>query len=404
MTKETINCPKCNATIDLTEALQERVEAQANARFTSKIAELKTREAELLTQSAKIARQKEDLDLAIKKKLKEERDAQKEILRNELKAEIGLESEDLKAQLKELSQSADGLRIQELKLRRDLRVAKEKEQNQDLEFERRLDDAKKVITDDAIKKTTLEFQQKETEKEKIIDELKNQLIDMRRKVEQGSQQAQGEANEEIILEEITRCFSNDEISKIPTGNRGGDILQLIKTHTGKTCGSILWELKKTKAWNYGWIKKLKDDVRESGSSIGIIITDAFPKGEKNYCQIEGVWVVSSEVYIGIATAIRNGIVELSFKELAIAGQKDKAALLYEYLTGSAFRRRIEVIVESFTEMKVSLENEKRALQKIWKTREQQIETVLTNTAQMCGEMQGVVGISALSVPSLELPE
>ena len=62
----------------------------------------------------------------------------------------------------------------------------------------------------------------------------------------------------------------------------------------------------------------------------------------------------------------------------------------------------EAIVEGFTTMKSDLDAEKRAMMKIWSTREKQIEKVITNTTAMYGSIKGIGGKAIGSVPSLEL--
>jgi hypothetical protein len=44
-------------------------------------------------------------------------------------------------------------------------------------------------------------------------------------------------------------------------------------------------------------------------------------------------------------------------------------LLYDYLTSNTFRMQVEAIVEGFSQMKVALDSQKLAMQRIWKERE-----------------------------------
>ncbi|MDO9399666.1 MAG: DUF2130 domain-containing protein, partial [bacterium] len=82
---------------------------------------------------------------------------------------------------------------------------------------------------------------------------------------------------------------------------------------------------------------------------------------------------------------------------------DKMDILYDFLTSITFRMQIESIVEVFTSMKIALDGEKRAMQRIWKEREKQIEKVVTNTIDMYGSIRGIAGNAILSVKALELP-
>ena len=78
-------------------------------------------------------------------------------------------------------------------------------------------------------------------------------------------------------------------------------------------------------------------------------------------------------------------------------------LLYTYLTSNEFRMHVEAIVESFSQMKEDLEKEKRAMQRIWKQREKQLEKVIESTTSMYGAIKGIAGNAIGHVKALELP-
>ena len=78
------------------------------------------------------------------------------------------------------------------------------------------------------------------------------------------------------------------------------------------------------------------------------------------------------------------------------------SLLYDYLTGNAFRMQVEAIVEGFSQMKTDLDTEKRSMQRIWKQREKQIEKVISNTIDMYGSVKGIAGSAIQTVKALEL--
>lgn len=83
---------------------------------------------------------------------------------------------------------------------------------------------------------------------------------------------------------------------------------------------------------------------------------------------------------------------------------DKMHMLYDFLTSNTFRMQVEAIVEGFSCMKNDLEKEKRAMQRIWKEREKQIDKVITNTIDMYGSIKGIAGNAIQPVQALELPE
>ena len=63
-----------------------------------------------------------------------------------------------------------------------------------------------------------------------------------------------------------------------------------------------------------------------------------------------------------------------------------------------------VLNTPFTSMKIALDGEKRAMQRIWKEREKQIDKVVTNTIDMYGSIKGIAGNAIQSVKALELNE
>jgi len=84
-------------------------------------------------------------------------------------------------------------------------------------------------------------------------------------------------------------------------------------------------------------------------------------------------------------------------------KKGKAELLYDYLTGSEFRNRVEAILESFVAMRDDLDKERRAMEKLWSKREKQIEKVVLSLSGMHGDLEGIAEKTLPVVKALELP-
>jgi hypothetical protein len=87
---------------------------------------------------------------------------------------------------------------------------------------------------------------------------------------------------------------------------------------------------------------------------------------------------------------------------SMTGKDEKMATLYEYLTSHQFRQRVEAIVETFQSMRTDLNKEKEAMRRLWAKREKEIDRITDNTIGMYGDMQGLIGSSMPSLPSLEL--
>jgi hypothetical protein len=73
------------------------------------------------------------------------------------------------------------------------------------------------------------------------------------------------------------------------------------------------------------------------------------------------------------------------------------------LKGPRFRRRVEAIVEHFSEMQADLNREKKAMTRLWAKREAQIQGVIKSTVGMYGELEGIAGRALQEIDGLELP-
>jgi len=127
-----------------------------------------------------------------------------------------------------------------------------------------------------------------------------------------------------------------------------------------------------------------------------------PKEVDNLGVMNGVWVTTYKLVIGLATALRQNLIEVNFAKAASVGKSEKMEALYQYLSGPEFRQKVEAIVETFTLMQQQLEKEKRAMTKIWKEREKQIQRITVNTVEMYGDVRGIIGASLPEIKTLEL--
>lgn len=288
-----------------------------------------------------------------------------------------------------------------LKRERDL---DDRERTIKLETERTLAKERKKVWDEASVKALEEHQLKDREKDEQLKDMRKQIEELKRKAEQGSQQAQGEALE-LELEELLRStFRSDDVEPVSKGIKGGDVIQHVKSSSGGNCGSILWEAKHTKAWSESWLVKLKDNQRQSKYDLAVIVTSVLPKGTNRFGILDGIWVTDFQSVIGLATALRVNLMEAYQARNALVGKGEKMELLYKYLSGSEFRQRVEPIVESFVSMKDDLDTEKRAMEKAWSKREKQIQRVIQSTAGMYGDLQGIIGASLPEIKTFQLPE
>jgi hypothetical protein len=121
--------------------------------------------------------------------------------------------------------------------------------------------------------------------------------------------------------------------------------------------------------------------------------------------VDGIWVCSLEEFKGSAALLRESLIRVHQAMQREENKADKMSLLYHYLTGNEFQMQLRAIVDGFMQMQNELDKEKRSLMAAWKRRQKLIDSVLANTTEMYGALQGIAGGSALpTIDVLELPE
>lgn len=249
-----------------------------------------------------------------------------------------------------------------------------------------------------------EHRLKDHEKEKVIQDLKVALENANRRAQQGSQQLQGEVQELDIESILKEQFPHDDIMPVPKGIRGADALQIVKMPSGTVCGSILWESKRTKSWSEAWIKKLKDDQREAKADVAVIISEILPKDLPNSGYRDRVWIGDYSALRLLSVALRASLVGIASAKLVSDNKDEISDLLFRYVTGSEFRQKVEAMVDTYKDMRDTIDREKRASIARWSKQEKQIEKVIAITAGTYGDLRGLIGSSMQSIPALEAGE
>ncbi|HMG66486.1 MAG TPA: DUF2130 domain-containing protein, partial [Chitinophagaceae bacterium] len=249
-----------------------------------------------------------------------------------------------------------------------------------------------------------EFQLRMKEMEEKLDAQKKLAEEMQRKAEQGSMQLQGEV-QEMALEEMLRiAFPFDLISEVGKGVRGADCIQAVRNNFGQECGKIIYESKRTNAFSNDWIEKLKADMRSQGAEIAVIVTKTMPKDMDCFGTRDGVWVCRYTEVRALAAVLRDGVVRVFNAAKNQENNGDKMHLLYGYLTSNEFAEQWKAIREGFVSMKNSIQKERDTMERLWKSREKQLEKVLLNAAHVRGSIEGISGMDSVDLNLLESGE
>lgn len=272
----------------------------------------------------------------------------------------------------------------------------------EIDIARRIDQERQKIADKMLEEAEERHRLKDAEKDKKLADAMRQMEEMRRRMEQGSQQTQGEVLELEMEARLKDEFPFDDIEPVEKGRKGGDVIHIVKTQTGRPCGKILWETKRTKDWNSAWLQKVKDDQCDARADLGVIVSEALPKGFHHFREMDGVWVTDIPSALPLALALRLALIKEERARQTQIGKEGKMEIVYGYLTGVEFRNRVQAIMEGFINMKQELDAEKRSTEKLWARREKNIEKVVRNIAGMHGELESMAG-TLPAIKLLELP-
>lgn len=424
MSDTTLKCPNCGHAFPLTDALAAQLRGEVEAalleQHRAQIHELAQRAALAEAREVESRRRALELEQAqtiaierarieVEARVRAETDERlQQLLAQETqraRSEADLRLKQVEAQLADSRAQLQAAQAAELKLRQQAEAIVAREQQLDLEVARKLDEKRRDWEAQVRQLAADEQQLKLREKDKTIEDLKRLLEEARRKSEQGSQELQGEVLELDIQTALAAQFPRDVIRSVPKGAQGADLLQEVRDAALAPCGLIVWETKNTKHWQPAWLGKLKDDQRACGAAVAVLVTAALPpEARAGFAFVDGVWVASLTAWPALAFALREQLLAVAFARNAATGMNEKMEALYRYLAGDAFRHRVEAIVEAFAAMKSDLDRERRAMERIWKEREKQLERVIGATAGMYGELRGTIGQSMPAIAALELDD
>lgn len=387
----TIKCPECGNEFEPNESIRQEIEKELNQKATEWQ-----------------KRKNEEFQI----KIEEEKKRMQQILEENIRKSI---SSDYENQLRLLAQTNKDneeklkeARHQQLEFLKKEQELKNKEAELELTVQKQLQQEREKLSveirkleEQRIAAKETEFQLRMKEMEEKLETQRKLAEEMKRKAEQGSMQLQGEAQELALQEMLQSNFPFDVITEVGKGVRGADCIQTVRNNFGQECGKIIYESKRTTNFAIDWIEKLKADMRSQNADIAVIVTRTMPKEMDCFGIKDGVWICNFSEVKALAAVLRDGIIRVFNTAKSNENRGDKMHLLYDYLTSNEFAEQWKAIREGFMAMKISIQKERDAMEKLWKSREKQLEKVLLNAAHIRGSIEGISGMDAVNLNLLE---
>lgn len=392
--------------------IEKEMRGKLESEWRKRMDVLQAEKQQLAQQRQQVEQQKQAQEEELNRRLLSEKEkmhtALSENIRKNLSADFENQLRMLQQTNQEQQERLKEARRQELEFLRKEQELRNREEEMEISMQKKVLEARNQLTDVIRKEETERSQLRETEFQLRLREMEKQLEDqrklaeeMKRRAEQGSTQLQGEI-QELALEELLRqAFPFDEVSEVGKGVKGADCIQTIRNQYGQECGRIIYESKRTKDFSRDWVEKLKTDMRSQGADVAILVTQAMPRDMDRFGEREGVWICTFAEVKALALVLRDGIVKIAGALRKQENKGDKMHLLYDYLTSSEFAEQWKAIREGFLAMKISIQKEREAMEKLWKAREKQLEKVLLNAAHIKGSVEGIAGSDSVDLKLLE---
>lgn len=348
-------------------------------------------------------REKYDNDIeTIKEKINKEATEKNRLIREQLSNSIRLQiEEEYKYTSNVMEEEIKKLRLQSQELLQYKIQIENMKMNMD-NMKTTFDLDKKRAVDEAINRNSIElknslkneieeqYQQKINESIEKNQQLMKQVKDMEQKLQQGSMQIQGEA-QEVELENYLRSnFNNDIINEVPKGMRGADIILSVKNEF-QICGKIVIESKNTKQFNKEWIQKVKEDTLIVKGDLSIIVTKTLPIENETVSIIDDVWICSVTSFKILIFALRDGLIKYHKAKETNSNRTDKINILYNYLTSNEFKAQLDGMISGFNNMEHNLKKEKLFMEAHWKKQEKELEKAVRSAIEFYGSIKGIAG-------------
>lgn len=366
-------CPNCGKPIPLTEALTfqitESVKAELDAEYEQRLA---ADRLEIEEEAAKAAEEANEGELR-----------------------------ELRDELRQRRDEVSELKKQELALRKQRADLERERDDLELDVQRKVDKERTQIRKQAADQAEEKYRLTIADLEKKNADVSKQLDEAQRKAASTSAQVGGKVQERVLAELLRERFPDDEITVIKTGERGADVLQIVRSRAGERLGAILWESKRQKNWSKAWIGKLRQDQQRAKADIGAIVSAVLPFDDGKMGVVEGVWITDLANAIYLALLLRAQVNEVFRTKAAVAGRGDLAEKVYDYVTGP-FVERVKRTAEPLSKMQSDLDKERAAMEKSWSQRDKQVEQAFAQLAGIVGDLMGI-GAALPEVKALELP-
>ena len=411
-----IKCPDCGHVFDVENVLAADIEKKLQHQYQHKLKESlgKIEESERKLELEKLSfeeKKKNENEIFLKKmqqeRVKIENETQEKLTKsitNDFENRLQILQQEKESNEEKLKES----RKKELEFLQKEQQLRNKEADLEIILQKKLQEERYMLGEQIRKQEIEKNALKESEQIMKMRELEEKLkmqIDrtdeMKRKLEQGSMQLQGEVQEQALEEMLATTFPFDIISEVGKGVRGADCIQTVRNHIGQECGKIIYESKRTEAFTAEWIEKLKKDMLAQAADIAVIVTKTMPKDLQQFGEKNGVYICTFAEASSLAKVLRNAIIKISESRTSQENKGEKMVAMYNYLTSHEFIGNMNAMREGFRGLRSLMQKEREDFEKNFKKKEKQIELIIQNSLYISGSVEGIAGQDLINMQLID---
>ncbi len=404
MKKLMITCPECKHEFSPDQSLKHQLDHLMQEERIALATSFSEKETALNKEKEELNKKATAIEQVVSERLIAEKSKMKTELEKKVRGDVSTELDGLRKELEEKQVKLNKAKELELEMERIKRETKEREDAIKLKYEKDLNAERSRIETAIVDREAERNEMKLAERDKQLNDLRKQLDEMKRKAEQGSMQTQGEVQELALEQLLTDLFKFDSIQEVPKGQNGADTIHVVRTQYGQECGTIAYESKRTKNFSEGWITKLKEDMLEHGANHGILVTEVMPKDMPTFGLRNGVWICTFKEVAGLAAAIRQICITQANIKATEFNRAEKIQALYNYLLSSEFKQRVEAIIETASEMRETIDKQRKSMLASWKKQENAVDQMSFLMTDIVGSIDGISGNALGPIRGLELEE
>lgn len=199
-------------------------------------------------------------------------------------------------------------------------------------------------------------------------------------------QIEGLLEEKTLLNKLQELYSDDKF--IHTG-KGGDIIQIV-IEQKREIGKIVYECKKVKNFDKKFIEQVKNSKKLREADFAILITNVFPSKKQYYFVEKNVIVISPVNFEPITYTLRESLVKIAILKLNNEAKEKAVQQIYDYLSGSEYKNRINEISQETLDLRDELVKEMNAHKNFWLKRYNSYKNIFNDVNHIDYKLKGLL--------------